>query len=124
MIADLPGKRPYLVFACPSSLFMSCENDRCTSTNLQNLERIEIAFAPSCFLHRLEFEQPVTPIDGTESRVERVIVRDEDRLSIFSEIDDWTVQKLLGGLTDEPRSCDALLEAASLFGTLPIRRPA
>lgn len=98
---------------------MSCENDRCTRTNLQNLERIETVFSPGRILDRLEFEQPVTPIDGMESRVERVIVRDSDGLSIFSEIDDWTVQKLLGGLTDEPRSCDALLEAASLFGTLP-----
>jgi len=53
----------------------------------------------------------------SENRVECVFIRDSARLTILQNIDDWTVQKLLGGLTDEPSSYEQLLASVAVFGS-------
>ena len=54
-----------------------------------------------------------------DNRVGCVFIRDTERLTILQDIDDWTVQKLLGGLTDEPCNYDELVESVAVFGSLP-----
>ena len=54
-----------------------------------------------------------------DSRVDLVIVRDQESVSILHEIDDWTVQKLLGTLTDEPISFAELCARVRIFGEVP-----
>lgn len=51
-----------------------------------------------------------------DSRVDIVIVRDRELIAVLNEIDDWTVQKLLGTLTDEPTTFEELCARVRIFG--------
>lgn len=72
---------------------------------------------------RIAFALETPSIAASESCVERVVIRDQERVTILNDIDDWTVQKLLGGLTDEPSCFRELVEAATLFGRLALHTP-
>jgi hypothetical protein len=51
-----------------------------------------------------------------DSRVDIVVIRDRELIAVLNEIDDWTVQKLLGTLTDEPTSFEELCTRVRIFG--------
>ncbi|MBN8601973.1 MAG: hypothetical protein J0M26_13145 [Planctomycetes bacterium] len=68
---------------------------------------------------KIVFDSSISPTVGIESQVERVVVRDSQRLTVLCDVDDWTMQKLLGALTDEPVDFNGLLRAVQVFEPIP-----
>lgn len=102
---------------------MSCEKNVRAHGNHKICGVSKNSAITAAISHRIEFAQGTSSPLGNESRVERVIVRDVQRLTFFCDVDDWTVQKLLGALTDEPTCLQDLLAAAELFGPLSLSSP-
>lgn len=106
---------------------MSCENDlRPLSVPSAHSGYLPASLAP--FEERFNsserplkivFDSSTSLAVGIESHVERVVIRDSQRLTVLCDVDDWTVQKLLGALTDEPVDFSGLLRSVQVFEPIP-----
>ena len=103
---------------------MSCEKESCTHVSSYFGGSSNSSSFTEAILRRTEFEQDTNSTPGLEIRVERVIIRDGQRITLLCDVDDWTVQKLLGALTDEPTCFPELTAAAAMFGPLSFSSPA
>jgi hypothetical protein len=103
---------------------MSCEKESCAHVSSYFGGSSNSSSFTEAILRRTEFEQDTNSTPGLESRVERVIIRDGQRITLLCDVDDWTVQKLLGALTDEPTCFPELTAAAAMFGPLSFSSPA